>query len=85
MLVRRIYVVANHVKTAKELEGDVVQLSLFENYEEKKQNEEKEEKLQKAVLNIQSSYGKNAILKGMNYQKEGTTRERNEQVGGHKA
>ena len=85
LLVRRIYVVANHVKTAKELEGDVVQLSLFENYEEKKQNEEKEEKLQKAVLNIQSSYGKNAILKGMNYQKEGTTRERNEQVGGHKA
>ena len=41
-------------------------------------------KMQKAMIGIKSKYGKNAILKGMNLQKEGTTIERNRQIGGHK-
>lgn len=44
---------------------------------------EKERKLQKAMISMQSKYGKNAILKGMNLDKRGTTMERNRQIGGH--
>ncbi|MCF0141858.1 MAG: hypothetical protein HUJ75_00615, partial [Parasporobacterium sp.] len=40
-------------------------------------------KLQQAALDIKSKYGKNAILKGMNLDRSGTTIERNSQVGGH--
>lgn len=36
------------------------------------------------MINIKNKYGKNAIIKGMNLQKEGTTIERNKQIGGHK-
>ena len=41
--------------------------------------------MQKAVLDIQKKFGKNAVLKGMNLQEGGTTIERNGQVGGHRA
>ena len=44
-----------------------------------------EKRRQKAVLVIQKKYGKNAILKGMNFREGATTRQRNAQVGGHKA
>lgn len=46
---------------------------------------EKENKLQKAMLDIKNKFGKNAILKGMNLQKGATTMERNRQIGGHKS
>ena len=46
--------------------------------------EDEEKKLQEVLLNIKNKYGKNSILKGINYLDDGTTRERNEQVGGHK-
>lgn len=46
---------------------------------------EREHKMQEAMLNIKEKYGKNAILKGMNLQKEATARERNRQIGGHKS
>ena len=46
---------------------------------------EKEKKVQTAVLAIKKKYGKNAILKGTNFLEGGTMRERNGQVGGHKA
>ena len=41
--------------------------------------------MQKAVLTIKRRYGKNAILKGMNLVEGAMTRERNEQIGGHRA
>ena len=41
--------------------------------------------MQKAVLDIQKKYGKNALLKGMNLEEGATSMERNRQVGGHKA
>ena len=47
--------------------------------------EERERRLQKATLNLQARYGKNIILKGMNLLEGGTTRERNQQIGGHRA
>lgn len=46
---------------------------------------EKNRKVQKAVISIKNKFGKNAILKGMNLEKAGTTRERNHQIGGHKS
>ena len=53
---------------------------------EKQQKKEKLEKeLQKAVLDIKTKYGKNAVLKGMNFIEGGTTIERNGQIGGHKS
>ena len=45
----------------------------------------REKKMQKAMLDIKKKYGKNAILKGMNLQEDGTAMERNRQIGGHKA
>ena len=66
-------------------------MSLFIDYskqqEEKFQEEkerEKENNLQHTILDIKKKYGKNAIIKGMNLEKDGTTIERNKQIGGHK-
>ena len=39
----------------------------------------------RVVLEIKSKYGKNAILKGMNLREGATARERNAQIGGHRA
>ena len=57
---------------------------------EKKEQEEKaaldkEKKMQQAMLQIKKKFGKNAILKGMNLLDGATAKERNEQIGGHKA
>ena len=63
------------------------QMNMFIDYNliaKQREQEEKEKSLQKAVLNIKSKYGKNAILKGMNFVQGGTTIERNGQIGGHK-
>lgn len=46
---------------------------------------ERNRKVQKAVLEIKNKYGNNAILKGMNLESSGMTRERNQQIGGHRA
>ena len=53
---------------------------------QKKQNElTKERKMQKAMLSIKKKFGKNAILKGLDFDEGATTKERNNQIGGHKA
>ena len=41
--------------------------------------------MQEAMLEIKKKFGKNAILKGMNLQEGATAKERNSQIGGHKA
>ena len=41
--------------------------------------------MQKAMLEIKKKYGKNAILKGISLEEGATARERNRQIGGHKA
>ena len=46
---------------------------------------EKERRLQEAVLDIKKKFGKNAVLRGMNFEEGATARARNEQIGGHKA
>lgn len=50
------------------------------------QNEmEKENKMQHAILDIKNKFGKNSILRGMNFEEGATMRERNQQIGGHKS
>ncbi len=46
---------------------------------------EKNHKMQEAVVEIKNKFGKNAILRGMNLEKAGTTIVRNQQIGGHRA
>lgn len=46
---------------------------------------EREHRIQKTMLDIKDRYGKNAILKGMNLEEKATTKERNQQIGGHKS
>ena len=55
------------------------------NREQEEEALEKEKRLQEAMLSIQKRYGKNAILHGTSYQKDATGRDRNKQIGGHKA
>ncbi len=95
LLVRRIYVVANHVvgeHTVPSGEAPFEQLNLFTDYEAlerekaaKAEAMEKEKKMQEALIAIKHKFGKNAILKGMSYEEGATAKERNGQVGGHKA
>ncbi len=74
--VRRMYVVANNV-----IPEEYMQYSFFMPAEDL----ERDRKVQKAVLEIKNKFGKNAILKGLNFEEGATTRERNNQIGGHKA
>lgn len=94
LLVRRINLTANHVIREKDIPQDdgMQQLDLFADYDtERKRKKEEDDQLarekrrQQAVLQIRKKYGKNAILKGMNYEEGATTRDRNAQIGGHKA
>lgn len=94
LLVRRLNLVAARVLREEDAPKDngVEQLDLFTDYvaEEAKQKEEaaqleKEKRMQQAMLAIKKKYGKNAILKGMNLEEGATARDRNDQIGGHKA
>lgn len=89
LLTRRINISANNLINENDVKNQQTfeQIDLFTNYTELKKEQEKEKKeheLQKSILDIKKKYGKNAILKGMNFEDGGTTIERNEQVGGHK-
>ena len=53
--------------------------------EQERQDQEREKRMQKAMLDIKKKFGKNAILKGMNLEEGATTMKRNKQIGGHKA
>lgn len=79
LLIRRMYVVANHTIDESRAEG--VQLDLFED----KVDDGRERKRQEAILAIKNKFGKNAILKGTSFDEGATAIERNAQVGGHKA
>ncbi len=46
---------------------------------------EREKARERAVLEISDRYGKNAVLRGTNYMKGATQKERNEMIGGHRA
>ena len=94
LLVRRVNITANHVipEASAPKAASYEQLDLFTDYAalEKQQAAEeaeleREKEMQKSILDIKKKFGKNAILKGMNLQEGATTRDRNGQIGGHKA
>lgn len=95
LLVRRLNITTNHVvleSRVKKQDDKMVQLDLFTDYEtlakQKKEEEErlaKERRMQEALLAIKKQFGKNAILRGLNFEDGATAKDRNEQIGGHKA
>ncbi|MCH5231279.1 MAG: DNA methylase [Muribaculaceae bacterium] len=94
LLIRRLTISFNHLKDEKQLTKQkyIWQPDLFSDIEEiKKQYEAressllKERKRQEAMLNLRKKYGKNVILRGLNYAEGATQRDRNQQIGGHKA
>lgn len=95
LLVRRLNIVANHVlpeADAPKKNDGFEQLDLFTDYaalevkqEQERAELEREKKMQQAMLTIKKKFGKNAILKGMNLEEGATAKDRNAQIGGHKA
>lgn len=90
LLVRRINITASDVVNEDDYKNILTyeQMDMFIDYNalaQQKKKEQLEKSLQKAVLTIKDRYGKNAILKGMNFIAGGTTIERNGQIGGHKS
>ena len=95
LLIRRLNLCVNHVvpeSTFAQQSEQPQQLDLFTDYEalEKQRQEEqarldKERRLQEAQLKIKHRFGKNAILRGLNYEEGATAKDRNKQIGGHKA
>ena len=94
LYIRKLNIVANDTCYKDEIKktSHGRQIDMFslenkreENNERIKLNRDKEEKIQKAVLEIKNKYGKNSILKGINFRQGATGIERNRQIGGHKS
>ncbi len=94
LLVRRLNLTVNHVVNEADANRRTtpLQLDLFTDYEELARQQEaekaeldKERRIQEAQLAIKQRFGKNAILRGLNFEEGATAKERNEQIGGHKA
>ena len=79
LLIRQITIEVSNVKTEKDARRELKQLGLFD----EKKDDAKEKCANEAVLAIKRRYGKNAILKGINFEEGATGRERNAQIGGH--
>ncbi len=96
LLIRKITISANKLQYENDYtsapKSESEQLSFFVDYdalEEDKKNEAiqlaEERSIQNAMLEIKNKYGKNSILKGTSLQKGATAKNRNNQIGGHKA
>ena len=95
LLIRRMNISVNNLideKQATDDSGVGEQLNIFVDYEklereraEEKAALEKEKQMQTAIIDIKRRFGKNAILKGMNLEEGATAKDRNAQIGGHKA
>lgn len=94
LLIRRLNLTTNHVidESSSERQLQPQQLDLFTDYDalEKQKKEEKhtldkERRMQETQIALKKRFGKNAILKGLNFEEGATARERNAQIGGHKA
>ena len=95
LLIRRLSLSTNNVILESQIQSSVVaspQLNLFTDYEAVAQQRQhaqevraRERRLQKAQLDIKTRFGKNALLRGISFTEGATARERNEQIGGHKA
>lgn len=95
LLIRRLNVVANHVlpKESAPVKNGALNSSTClptmphnrRSRNGKRQELEREQKMQTAMLTIKKKFGKNAILRGMNLEEGATAKDRNGQIGGHRA
>lgn len=95
LLIRRITIATNHVVSESKVQLEKnceQQLTLFadsefidEKKEQLQKKLQKERSVQESLLTIKKKFGKNAILKGLNFQEGATAKDRNKQIGGHKA
>lgn len=94
LLIRRLNVTANRVIDEKSMPKppQYQQMDFFTDYasEQEKQKTEqaelaREKKIQEAMIDIKKRFGKNAVLKGTNLSEGATGKDRNNQIGGHKA
>lgn len=94
LLTRRLTIAANHVLPETEANNSkgFEQLDLFTDYEQLQKERDAEERelkreraIQEATIKLRNKFGKNVLLKGMNLQEGATTKDRNKQVGGHRA
>lgn len=94
LLVRRVTIAANNVISEGAAKKIVIneQIYLFTDVDKMLKDEaaenaeqEREKNLQQAILSLKKKYGKNAVLKGMNFKDGATMIDRNGQIGGHKA
>ena len=95
LLVRRLGISTNHVISEEQMKQKAhnpVELDMFTDYEavrREKQVEDaeltRERKIQETIINIKKRFGKNSMLRGLNFDEGSTARERNKQIGGHKA
>ena len=92
LLIRKLYLTVGNLTDEKEYEQEnkYEQVNLFTNYgqlaekeKEAKVKLEKEKKIQNAIINLKEKYGKNAVLKGIDLEKDATAIQRNGQIGGH--
>ena len=95
LLVRRLYISTNHVISEEQMKHQTsipMELDMFTDYEaikKEKQDEDaaltRERKIQETIINIKNRFGKNSLLRGLNFEEGSTAKERNKQIGGHKA
>ena len=88
LLTRRLTITANHLLPESEVQTEPVaeQLTLFDEPEDigkREEEEARERRMQRAMLDIKNRFGPNAILKGTSYQEAATGIERNKSIGGH--
>ncbi|NMA55693.1 MAG: DNA repair protein [Firmicutes bacterium] len=82
--IRRVNITCNNVRPSQQIPK---QLCLFDHDSLNLNSDQMKRyyKKQKAISDIKKRFGKNAILKGMNLEQAATTRDRNQQIGGHKS
>ncbi len=95
LLVRRVTVTAANTVDEREAEkrpdaGEQIDIftdvsALEAEREAEDRALERERKRQETIVNLRKQFGKNAVLKGMNLEEGATTKDRNSQIGGHKA
>ena len=94
LLIRRLTLSINHLIDEAKINKQkyAVQFDLFSDYEDIKRQREQEEKelakerrRQETMLYLRKKFGKNVVLRGLNYAEEATQKDRNQQIGGHKA
>jgi DNA polymerase V len=94
LLIRRINISANRLIPESETSENTApeQLDIFTDYEEVERQKnaaeaefEREKRLQNTIISLKKKFGKNTILKGMNFEEGATAKDRNQQIGGHKA